>query len=98
MNGGAAAAGAGGAGAAAAIANAVKASGAIVRVDPGDFRKIVERGKNLLVVIAPGGFFRNKHNYLTSYRGLFFFTRSAEPLSLPGSCEVVRADKIWIPG
>jgi hypothetical protein len=97
MNGAGAAA-AGGAAAAAAIANAIKASGAIVRVDPGDFRKIVARGENQLVVIAPGGFFRNKHNYLTSYRGLFFFTRAAEPLSLPGTCEVVKADKIWIPG
>jgi hypothetical protein len=77
--------------AAAAIANAIKASGAIVRVDPGDFLKIVERGENQLVVIAPGGFFRNRHNYLTSYRGLFFFTKSEQPLPLPGTCDVVKA-------
>ncbi len=64
MNGGAAAA-AKAAVAAAAIANAIKASGAIVRVEPRDFQKIVERCEAPLVVIAPGGFFRARHNDLS---------------------------------
>ncbi len=86
-------------GAAAAIANAIKASGVIVRVEPRDSQKIVERCEAPLVVIAPGGFFRTRHNDLSLiHRGLFFFTRSKQPLPLPGRCKVVKADKIWIPG
>ena len=91
---GAAAAGA----AAAAIALAVKASGTIVRVEPDEFGRILARQPSLLVVTAEGGFFSTKYQYLTSYKGLAFFTKSGVPLSLPDGTEVVAARKIWIPG
>lgn len=91
-------AGAEGAAAAAAIANAIKASGAIVRVEPQDFLAILSRSQAPLVVTAPGGLFQGKYNYLTSYKGLAFFTKSSEPLMLGGNVEVVQAGKIWIPG
>jgi hypothetical protein len=87
-----------GAAAAAAIAQATKASGVIVRIKPGDFLQILNRNSQPLVVEATGGFFRTMHLYLTSYRGLAFFTKSDVQLSLPGHCEVVLASKIWIPG
>ena len=90
--------GAGAAAAAAAIAMAVKASGTIVRVEPEEFARIFARQPGLLVVNAQGGFFTTKHQYLTSYKGLAFFTESATPLSLPGGIELVVARKIWIPG
>jgi len=90
--------GAEGAAAAAAIANAIKASGAIVRVQPQDFLAILGRSQSPLVVIAPGGLFQGKYNYLTSYKGLAFFAKSSEPLMLGGNVEVVQAGKIWIPG
>jgi hypothetical protein len=82
---GAAAAGA----AAAAIAQAVKASGTIVRVEPGEFERILARQPGLLVVTAQGGFFSTKYQYLTSYKGLAFFSESATPLNLPGGAELV---------
>lgn len=88
----------GAAAAAAAIAQAIKASGAIVRVPPEDFAQIVARGKAPLVVISAGGFFRKDHQYLSSYKGLAFYARSREPIQLPGDAEVVLADKIWVPG
>jgi len=53
MNG---AEGAAAAAAAAAIASAIKASGNIVRLDPNNFQKILERSEAPLVVIAPEGF------------------------------------------
>jgi hypothetical protein len=90
--------GAEGAAAAAAIANAIKASGAIVRVEPQDFMAILSKSQTPLVVTAPGGLFEKKYNYLTSYKGLAFFTKSSEPLMLGGNVEVVQAGKIWIPG
>lgn len=84
--------------AAAAIAEAVKASGAIVRVKPHEFTKLVSRAEEPLVVVATGGFVRTNYQYLLSYKGFVFFTKSDQPLQLPGDAEVVRAVKIWIPG
>ena len=98
MNNGAAAGAAGAAAAAAAIAQAIKASGSIVKVEPAEFERILARQHGLLVVTAQGGFFSTKYQYLTSYKGLAFFTESAAPLSLPGDIELVAAEKIWIPG
>jgi hypothetical protein len=92
--------GAGGAAAAAraaAIARAIKASGAIVSVEPDDFLSIVSKGDKPLVVMATGGFVKKNYQYLTSYKGLAFFTKSPVPISLPGDIELVTADKIWIP-
>jgi hypothetical protein len=101
MNTGSTAATAGAAGAAAAgaaIANAIKASGVLIRVEPEDFSQILTRNTEGLVVYATGGIFTKNHQYLTSYKGLSFFTKAAQPLSLPGKCEVILAKNIWIPG
>ena len=91
-------AGAGAGAAAAAIAQAVKAMGTIVRVEPAEFMRIVGLNAEPLVVHARGGFFSPKDMYLTSYRGFAFFTRHDSPLPLPAQCQVVEAQKIWIPG
>ena len=89
---------AGGAAAAAAIANAIKASGAIVRVESADFEAILKKADNPLVVCAQGGFFSTNYQYLMGYKGLAFYCKSAIPLTLPMSVEVIQAKKIWIPG
>jgi hypothetical protein len=91
------AAGAAGA-AAAAIAQAIKASGVIVRVGPDDFVGILKRQPGALVVHATGGFFSTNYQYLTSYKGLAFFTKAPAPLDLPPGTELVQAKKIWVPG
>jgi hypothetical protein len=88
----------GGAAAAAMIAQATKASGVIVRVETADFMRFVNENAEPLVVHAQGGFFSIKHLYLTSYRGLAFLTKTIAPLSFPGHCQIVEAQKIWIPG
>jgi hypothetical protein len=89
-------------GAAAAIAQAIKASGVIVKVEPDDFLQILGRQEAPLVISAGGGLFlalfRSDYQYLTSYKGLAFFTKSPEPLNLPDDSEVVLAKKICIPG
>ena len=95
-NGGAAAAGA--AAAHQAIAHAIKASGGIIKMDPNEFMKILNKQDEPIVVTAKGGFLNRKFRYLTSYRGLFFFTQTSEQLSLPSKAELIAADKIWIPG
>ena len=83
---------------AAAIAQATKASGAIVRLEPGDFTKILAKAEKPLVVIAVGGWRKRNYQYLTAYKGIIFFTKSEIELLLPGGAEVVTSRKIWIPG
>lgn len=88
----------GAAAAAAAIAQATKASGVIVRVEPAEFLRILGRQEAPLVVHAQGGFLSTHHQYLTSYKGLAFFTKSPEMLNVPARAELVQAGKIWVPG
>ena len=88
---------AGAVGAENAVADAIKASGAIVRLEPGDFEAILERTEAPLVVIAQGGVFKTKYHYLTAYKGLIFYTKTPMPLSLPPKSEVINARKIWVP-
>jgi hypothetical protein len=89
---------AGGAAAAAAVAQAIKASGAIVRVAPEEFEKLLRANREPLVVHAMGGFFGSRHKYLMGYKGLAFYTSAREAIHLPNTCQVVEAEKIWMPG
>lgn len=87
----------GGAAAAAAIAEAIKASGAIVRVEPTAFMAILDKVDNPLVVCSESKFFSTKYHYLTGYKGLIFYTKSISALMLRPSAEIIRAKRIWIP-
>ena len=89
--------GAAGAAAAAAIANAIKASGTIVRVESSDFQRILELQEAPLVVMSTEWMFGTVYRYLVSYKGLAFTMKVSEPIRLPGTCEVIQARKIWIP-
>jgi hypothetical protein len=89
---------AGMAAAAAAIAQAIKASGVLVTVAPADFLVLLQRQRDALVVHATGGIFSTNYQYLMSYKGLAFFTKSPEPLVLPAGTEMVQAKCISIPG
>lgn len=86
-----------GAAAAAAIANAIKASGVLVRLDPAEFVKILARTSSPLVVTAKGGIFSDNFKYLLSYKGLAFYTKSDEAIALPPDAEIVPARGIKIP-
>lgn len=82
---------------AAAIAKATKASGVIVKLSPDDFQAVLNRAGKVLIVCAIGGLFSTNYQYLTSYKGLAFFTKAKIPLVLPPGAETVLAEKIWIP-
>lgn len=81
----------------AAIVNAIKASGVLVRVEAGDFLAVLRRVDEPLVVISYGGVFKKQYKYLTTYKGLAFFTKSPNPLVLPSRVEVIQAKSISIP-
>ena len=86
--------------AAAAIAEAIKASGTLVRLAPHEWWKVVERQEAPLVIVRhrTGIIFGERHEYLTSYRGFAFYTTSSQPIALPAAAEVVEAKSIWMPG
>ena len=94
MNDGGAAAGA----AAAAIIQATKASGVIVRLEPQEFLNLLAKQDAPLIVRAVGGLLSTNYQYLVSYKGLAFYTKSPEELPLPPRAETVMARSIWIPG
>ena len=82
----------------AAIVQAIKASGAIVQLEPSEFAKILAKSENPLVVTAEGGVFTKNHQYITNYKGLHFYCKSPAAINLPLATEVVQSKKIWIPG
>ena len=84
--------------AAAVIAQAIRASGAIVQVEANDFMTILSKADKPVVVCATSGFRKKKHEYLTGYKGLVFYTKSNVPLQLTSDTELIVAKKIWIPG
>lgn len=84
--------------AASALANAIKASGAIVRVEPDAFLEVLARCEAPLVVVCETkSFFSTSNQYLTSYRGFIFCAKSPAPLTIPDWCEVVRSKSVWVP-
>jgi hypothetical protein len=85
------------AGAVAAIANAIKASGTIVHVDPVEFQNLLYKIERPLVVCAEGGVFSTKYQYLVSYRGLAFFTKATAQIVMPSGAETIIAKKMWAP-
>jgi hypothetical protein len=84
--------------AAAAIAQAIKASGVIVRVSPDDFENILRKSERPLVICSTGGFISKNFQYMTSYKGFAFFTKCPAPLMFSPKVETIVAEKIWIPG
>ena len=81
----------------AAAMNAIKANGVVVRVEAHEFLQILKKEREPLVITGLGGFIKKHHQYLTSYKGLAFFTTSPQPLMLPRSVELIAAKTISIP-
>jgi len=83
---------------AAMIANAIKASGTVVKVEPDEFLKILDKIDKPLIIYTEGGVISTNYQYMVSYKGFAFYTKSDEQLVVPQGTEVIVADKIWIPG
>jgi hypothetical protein len=79
------------------IAAAKRASGVVVGVTPENFAKILARTERPLVVRATGGVFSTSYQYMTTYRGLAFYTKSRCPVDLPAGTELIAAESIWMP-
>ena len=82
---------------AAVSANAIKALGILVEIEPQEFERLVRKIESPLVVHAEAGMFSKKHRYLMGHKGLAFYTTSTERLSLPIPTDIVESKKITIP-
>ena len=68
------------------------------RLEAAGVVEILTRPKEPLVVHATAGLLTTNYQYLTSYKGLAFFTKATVPLNLPRGTELVYAKSIWVPG
>ena len=78
-------------------AQAIKASGAIVQVEPETFLGLLRRTEAPLVVRAQGRLWRSNHYYLTAYKGLIFATKCDSALEFAPEVEMIAARDIWLP-
>ena len=78
------------------IANGVKASGAIVKMNCNDFETLLQRINNAVVLRSYEGLFIKSYKYLANYKGFFIFTTSKKELIL-NTTEIIEVQKIWIP-
>ena len=83
---------------AAMVAEAIKASGTVVKIEPEEFMKVLHKIESPLVIYTEGGLISTNYQYLVSYKGFAFYTKAEEQITLPKGTEVIVAEKIWIPG
>ena len=77
-----------------AIGSARQVSGSTEKITASAFLTILRRMSSPLVVVAETGLVKSKFKYLTSYKGLSFYTESSQPIDLPGDAEIVKADNL----
>ncbi len=68
-----------------------------MRMEPNEFKILLDRIEEPLVVMATGGLISKNFQYLTSHKGLAFYTKSQKELFLPPRAELIMAKQIWIP-
>lgn len=76
---------------------ALKMSGAFIRIDVQDFQNILRKAENLLVIESKTGIFSNSYMYLTSYKGFICYCKSKEQLAVSGSHEKITATHVSLP-
>lgn len=81
-----------------AVNEAIKASGAIVKIDSSEFSRLISRMDDGLVIEKEGGGFLNSHyKYSTSYKGFVFYCKSKEQINVPTRLEKISTRHIWVP-
>ena len=78
---------------------AIQACGTVVHMEPEQFLALLVGIETPMVVSAyvRGVFGTSYRHYLTSVRGLAFYTKSREPLKFPGPIDQIEAKSISAP-
>lgn len=77
--------------------NALKMNGVFVKLDRSDFQNLLNRNENLAVVVSQSNFFSTTFTYITSHKGLAFYCKTKEPLSIPAKHEIFKAASVSLP-
>jgi hypothetical protein len=79
------------------IAYAQSVSGPFIHVEPEAFEALLSRSESPLVVCAPAGLLGAAFQYVTSYKGLTFHTKSKQMLRVPPQAEIIQAQRMTVP-
>lgn len=79
------------------VALSGQSMGQAIIVSPEDFLSILQRQQEPLVVETWTKIYVYKKNYqyVTSYKGLTFFTHSPTMLPIPANCEIIQPRATW---
>ncbi|MBX2899626.1 MAG: hypothetical protein KF775_08245 [Cyclobacteriaceae bacterium] len=80
-----------------AARQALKMNGVFVRLAPEDFQNLLNRNEGLAVVTASVTFLGTTFTYLTAYKGLVFYCKSKQQLSVSSRHETILAQSVSLP-
>ena len=80
-----------------AAKHALRMSGVFVKLQPEDFQNLLNRNEGLAVVTTSTRFFGTTFTYVTAYKGLVFFCKSKNPLSVASRHEIINAQTVSLP-
>ena len=76
--------------------NAIKAMGVLIQLNEANFRELVRKRSNPVIVLGEVGVFSKKLIYFFALDGFVFYCKSPMLPDLP-SCELIRAEKVRLP-
>lgn len=77
---------------------AIASTGSIVKITPEVMLGLISRmNEPLIIECHKKRFYGGEYSYLTSYKGLCFYTEAKSQLAIPTSAEIIMASEMWIP-
>jgi len=78
------------------MAQAIRAVANLVRVNPEDFTLILSKSEKPLVLFSEKKFLITSYQYMTSYCGFIFYTKSKSLLQITSNAELIRVKSMWV--
>ena len=80
------------------VIKAIMSSGIMIQVEPSVFLDTLNKIATPLVVMShKKEYFVESYQYMTNYKGLFFWVETKQPLQLPEEIEKIEAAQMFIP-
>ena len=71
--------------------------GIVISVETDEFMRLMKQAGNALIIHQQPSWWQTYNRYLMSYRGMAFYTRSKEELSISKYAEVIAAKNFYVP-
>ena len=79
------------------IQQALKMNGVFVKITKEDFQNLINRNEGLVIVVSKTGLFSNQYLHVTSYKGLVFYCKNKDVLSISNKNETLYSNSISLP-